>query len=55
MRLKEELLKEMYQSIHCVNKLFMNDELTQETKEKLIEEEVHNQENLTKFSEEWNR
>jgi len=53
MYLEEQLLKEMQESIDKVNHLMANDELTQFTKQKLLQEEFQKQRNITQMREEW--
>ena len=52
--MKEELLKEMYDSVDRVNNILINDELSQLAKNEMIRTEYAKQANLRKFLEEWN-
>jgi len=52
--MKEELLKELYASVEKVNKILIDDELTDYTKQILIKEEEQKQIRLRQFLKEWN-
>jgi hypothetical protein len=51
--MKEELLKELYTSIESVNKILLDDELTDYAKQILIKEEEAKQIRLRQFLQEW--
>jgi hypothetical protein len=53
MMLREQLLKEMYESVDKVNRIMLNDEISSLAKRRMIKEEKLKQIRLRKFFEEW--
>lgn len=53
--MRQELLKEMYESVETINRVIIDDELTDFAKQVIIKEEQQKQINVRKLLEAWNQ
>ena len=53
--MRQELLKEMYESVETINRVIIDDALTDFAKQVIIKEEQQKQINVRKLLEAWNQ